>query len=390
MGQEVFGPEHLERARALHERALVLDTHSDVTPKFEDPSWDFSVRHEDGHMDIPRLRDAGFDAQFLSIYMGNTPGDGRAIKTALTRIDSVYETVRRHPKTLEMAYTAADVRRIHAAGRIACLMGIEGGHIIEDSLPALRMFHRLGCRYMTLTHSFNTGWADSSGTNEDVASEFDGLNGRGEEIVREMNRLGMMVDISHVSDATFWDAARVSAAPLIASHSSVDRVFPHRRNLSDSMLRAVRDSGGVVMINFFSGYIDPKWSGIRSAWEKEHDDALRALAAKFKANRRAYSAARRALAKEHPMKRTPLSVLARHVEHTAKICGWDHVGLGADWDGVSALPEGIDHCGDTVKLTALLLARGASEEDLEKFLGVKILRSMEASEERARELNRGR
>lgn len=387
IGQGTYSEADLARARALHARAIVLDTHSDVTPKFHDPSWDFSKRHDSGHMDIPRLRDAGFDAQFLSIYMGKKDSEGRAIKEAIRRIDAVHETVRKHPKDLEMAYTAADIVRIRNAGRIACLMGIEGGHIIEDSLAALRMFHRLGCRYLTITHSFNTVWGDSSGTMSDVAGEYGGLSDQGKELIREMNRIGMMVDISHVADATFWDCAKLSKAPLIASHSSVDGVYLHRRNLSDPMLRAVRDSGGIVMINFFSGYIDPDWDGYRTAWEKEHKPALDELNKKFKANRRAFRNARRELMQKHPMKQTPLTVLARHVEHCAKVAGWDHVGMGADWDGVSALPEGIKHCGDTVKLTALLLARGAEESDLEKFLGSNFVRVMARCEKVAKEMD---
>ena len=286
--QDTYSPEHLKRARALHAKYLVLDSHSDVTPKFENPSWNFAERHDTGHMDIPRLREGGFGAQILSIYMGNTPGEGRAIRKALIRIDSVYETVRKHSEHLEIAYTAADIRRIHKSGKIACFMGVEGGHIIEDSLGALRMYHRLGCRYMTLTHSFNTNWADSAGIREAVKGQFGGLNEFGEEIVREMNRLGMMVDISHVSDATFEDALRVTTAPVIASHSSARAVNNHRRNLSDGMLRAVGKNGGVVMINFSCGFIDPDHAGVRKAWEAEHKEALDRFTKKFRANRRAY------------------------------------------------------------------------------------------------------
>ncbi len=387
-GQETFRPEHLERAKALHARALVLDTHSDVTPKLEDRAWDFGARHPDGHMDLPRLREAGFGAEFFSVWMPETPGDGRAVKTALGRIDGLLETIRRHPGDLEQAFTAADIRRIRAAGRVACLLGIEGGHIIEDSLPALRMLHRLGCRYMTLTHSFNVPWADSAGIRDDVKGEHGGLTERGEEIVREMNRLGMMVDISHVSDETFEDALRVTSAPVIASHSSCRAVFKHRRNLSDDMLRAVAKSGGVVQINFFSGFVDAGWQDLRKKWEDEHKDVLGPLAAKFKANRQAYEDALEVFEREHPCPRSPFSILARHVEHAASVMGWDHVGIGADWDGIPALPAGIDHCGDLPKLTALLLARGAKEADLEKWLGLNLLRVMEACERRATSLAR--
>ena len=384
--QDQYDESHLAQARALHARALVLDTHSDVTPKLENPEWDFSARHDSGHMDIPRMKDAGFGAEFFSIYMGRTPGDGRALKTAITRIDALMQTIEKHPSELALATTVDEIRAARRSGRIACLMGIEGGHIIEDSLPGLRTLFRLGCRYMTLTHSFNTSWADSSGTNSDVVGESGGLNEFGREIVREMNRLGMMVDISHVSDSTFWAALKTSKAPLIASHSSVDGVFPHRRNLSDEMLRGLADNGGIVMINFFNGYIDPEYDGYRKAWEAKHRKELDALAAKFEANRRAYWNAVREIRKTDPIPRTSMVVLARHVEHCAKVMGWDSVGLGADWDGVSGLPEGIDHCGDLVKLTALLLARGASEAEVEGFLGANFLRVMGRCEEVAKEI----
>lgn len=385
--QATYGPKDLERAHALHKEALVLDTHSDVTPKFHNAEWDFSARHASGHMDIPRLRDGGFNAQFLSIYMGRTEGEGKARAEAIRRIDAVYETVRRFPEHLEIAKKASDITRIMKAGRIACLMGIEGGHIIESSLPALRMFHELGVRYMTLTHSFNVPWADSSGTMSDVEGEHDGLTEFGLEIVREMNRLGMMVDISHVADSTFIDALKESKAPVIASHSSVRGVFDHRRNLSDAMLRQVKANGGIVMINFFSSYIDPDHALKTAEWRRINKVAIANLKSRFGANRKAYRSELKKLQATTNSYRTPLLVLARHVEHAAKIMGWKHVGLGADWDGVSALPEGINHCGDLPKLTALLLARGAKEEDLRGFLGSNLVRVMQECHDVARKLN---
>lgn len=380
LGQTTYTKEHFAEAKKLHRESIVLDTHSDVTPKFHDSSWDFSARHDNGHMDIPRLREGGFNAQFLSIYMGKTEGKGAARAEAIRRIDAVYETVRKLPGHLELAKTAADVRRIKSSGKIACLMGIEGGHIIESSLPALRMFHQLGVRYMTLTHSFNVPWADSSGTMSDIKGEHDGLTEFGEQIVQEMNRLGMMVDISHVADTTFNDAITLSSAPVIASHSSVRGVFNHRRNLSDEMLLKVKKNGGVVMINFFSAYIDPDWALKRIEWRRANAEALKDLKSRFGANRRAYNSELRVLRKTKPMYMTPLTVLARHVEHAATIMGWDHVGIGADWDGVSALPEGINHCGDLPKLTALLLSRGATPEQLRGFLGTNLLRVMRECE----------
>ena len=201
-------------ALGLHHDAIVVDTHSDTTPWFQDPAWRFDERHERGHMDLPRMREGGLDVQFWSIYMGETPGPGRAIREALERIDAVHETAARHSDEVELASSVSDIRRIVREGRIAFLMGVEGGHIIEESLAALRTFYRLGVRYLTLTHSFHTSWADSSGTREALQPLHHGLSAFGEEVVAEMNRLGMMVDVSHVSDETFWDVLRVSRASL--------------------------------------------------------------------------------------------------------------------------------------------------------------------------------
>ena len=363
--------------------------HSDVTPKLEDPEWDFLERHESGHMDVPRMREGGLDAEFFSIYMGETPGDGTATKRAVRRMDALLETVRRHPDVLEVALTAADVRRIRKAGRIACLMGVEGGHMIEGDLAVLRTLQRLGARYLTLTHSFHLPWADSAGTGADPGPGIGGLNDFGRGVVRELNRLGVMVDVSHVSDATFWDVIEEASAPVVATHSSADAVFDHRRNLSDDMLRAIAKTGGVVMVNFFCGYIDPDWDERAAAWRDGRETALQVATDEHGLKPADVRAFRREWAREHPMPRSPLVVLARHVEHVAATIGWDRVGIGADWDGVPALPEGIDHCGDLPKLTALLLARGASEDQLRGFLGENLLRAMEGCERRAAELATG-
>ncbi|MCA9319181.1 MAG: membrane dipeptidase, partial [Planctomycetes bacterium] len=278
---------------------------------------------------------------------------------------------------------------IARSGRIACMMGIEGGHIIEDSLFALRMFHRLGCRYMTLTHSFNTNWADAAGIDDDTDGEHNGLTEFGRDIIREMNRLGMMVDISHVADKTFYDALEVSTAPPIASHSSARAINSHRRNLSDDMLRALAAKDGAIMINFYCGFIDPEYDARYKAWESKHQEALAAIGEKFKANLAARRDARAEFAAQNPPPRSSLLTLAKHVEHVAKTIGWRHVGIGADWDGIRSLPEGIDHCGDLPKLTALLLARGATPEQLRGFLGENLIRVLEACEQRARNIAAG-
>jgi membrane dipeptidase len=267
-------------ARALHQAAIVIDTHSDTTPRFQEEGWRFEERHTAGDMDLPRIREGGLDVEFWSIYMGARDVPGAALREALERIDAVHQMVRRHARDVALAGSAAEIRAAVARGQLASVMGVEGGHIMEESLPALRTFHRLGVRYMTLTHSFHTSWADSSGTGaQPLAPRHGGLTDFGRKVVREMNRIGMLVDVSHVSDATFFDALEVSRAPVIASHSSCRAVFDHPRNLSDEMLRALARNGGVIQINFFPGYIDAA-AAVRIAAQRERLapelDALRA------------------------------------------------------------------------------------------------------------------
>jgi membrane dipeptidase len=371
-------------ATALHRDALVIDTHVDTTPWLQDPEWRFDERHDEGHVDLPRMREGGLDALFWSIYVGKTEGRGRAIREAIERIDAVYEVVADHPDALALATSVAEVRAATASGRIACLMGLEGGHIIEESLPALRTFHRLGVRYMTLTHSFHTSWADSSGTNESPDPLHGGLTAFGEDVVREMNRLGMMVDVSHVSDDTFWDALRVSRAPVLASHSSARAVADHPRNLSDPMLRALAEAGGVVMINFYSGYIDAELvEPIRALFGRllPRIEELRTVHADDPVGlRRAY----RELLRGVDVPRTSLDVLLDHFDHALRVAGPDHVGIGSDWDGVASMPRGMDDVSHLPALTRGLLARGHPPAVVRKVLGENLLRVMAEVERVAR------
>ncbi len=374
-----------EPARTLHFDSIVIDTHVDTTPKFQDPAWRFSERHADGHVDLPRLHEGGQDAVFWSIYMGPTPGRGAAVREAMERMDAVHELVRQFPEDLMLATTVSDIRRAAAEGKIACLMGLEGGHIIEDSLPALRSLYRLGARYLTLTHSFHTAWADSSGTNEVPVPEHGGLAPFGEQVVRELNRLGMMVDVSHVSDETFFDAVRVSRAPVIASHSSARGVADHPRNMSDEMLRALAENGGVVMINFYSGYVDEALvEPIRSLFKRlgpelgrlreRHADDPKARAEAFD----------KLLAKEEVPTST-LSVLLDHFDHAIRVAGPGHVGIGSDWDGVFSMPRGLEDVSKLPALTQGLLDRGHSPETVRGVLGENLLRVMAEVERTARE-----
>ena len=365
------------RAQALHRSAIVVDTHSDTTPRFEDPDWDFTSRHslEDGHMDLPRIREGGLDVQFWSIYMGRKEQDGEAIEEALRRIDAVHRLVEQNPGEMGLAMNVDEIREHVAAGRLANLMGVEGGHIIENDLAVLRTYHRLGVRYMTLTHSFHTEWADSSGTSQDLEARHGGLSPFGEEVVREMNRVGMMVDVSHVSDETFWDVLRVSKAPVMASHSSVRQVADHRRNIDDEMLRALAENGGVIMINFFPGYIDDRVIEEGAAYNEQWGETLAGIRNSHP-DPEARSKAYRDHFKAHPLPQSSLAVLLDHFDHAIAVAGPDHVGIGADWDGVPSMPVGMEDVTDLPALTRGLLERGHSPETVRKVLGENLLRVM--------------
>ncbi|MFT5694653.1 MAG: membrane dipeptidase [Myxococcota bacterium] len=371
-----------DAARKLHFDSIVIDGHSDTTPKFEDPSWSFADRHDasDGDMDLPRIREGGLDVQFWSIYMGKRETPGAALREALERIDGIYEMAARNPDDVVIAKSVREIRSAVADGKFVSLMGIEGGHIIEDSLPALRNFHRLGVRYMTLTHSFHTGWADSSGTSETPEPVHNGLTAFGKEIVTEMNRIGMLVDISHVSDKTFFDTVAVSRAPVIASHSSVRAIADHPRNMTDEMLHALAANGGVVMINFYPVYIDEKARDEAREYFAKHGPAIGAMMAKAGDD----PGARRAAFADHfgkyPVPQTSMDVLLDHFDHAIKVAGADHVGVGADWDGVPSMPVGMEEISKLPSLTDGLLARGHSPETVRKVLGENVLRALERAE----------
>ncbi len=376
------------RAKRVHEEAIVIDTHSDTTLRMLNTDWDFMQRHDSGHMDYPRIKEGGLDAVFLAVYMGrqNTNEPGAAIKKAITQFDRILSVVERNPSLLEAAGTAAGIRRIEASGKCAVLIGIEGGHIIDNSLEALRNYYRLGARYMTLTHSFHHDWADSAGIFDEIPPLHNGLTDFGCEVVREMNRLGMMVDVSHVSDETFWDAIEASKAPLIATHSGARAVCDCKRNLSDEMIKALARKGGVVQVVFFSGFLDPDY-------RKKANEAKAKRARREEEIRKNYGDDQNKIREEFarlrieiPMESSPLSLLMEHIEHIIKIAGPDHVGLGADWDGVRGMVEGLDDCSKVPLITRELLKRGHSEEVVKKILGGNLLRVMEDVERVARQM----
>jgi membrane dipeptidase len=337
------------RAARIHREAIVVDTHIDTTMMLGREGWDFMVRHspvkgeDSNHVDLPRIKEGGLDAAFFSIYMPGTITGPEAVKRALILIDHVRSLAERHPNEIVLATTAADVRAAHKAGKFAALMGMEGGHMIDDSLAVLREYQRLGVRYLTLSHSVNTNWSDSSGD----TPKHNGLTDFGKDVVRELNRLGMLVDISHVSDKTFWDALETSKAPLVASHSSLRSISGHPRNMTDDMIRALGGKGGVIMINYSRSFLS--------------DELYQA-----------------GLNNVPPAQRPAVSweKIVEHIDHAAKLVGAAHVGLGSDFDGTT-VPDGMDDVSMLPKITVALLEKGYSEQDVKNILGENILRLLE-------------
>lgn len=364
--------EYLARARELHRRAVVIDTHCDTTQRLADPDWDFSARHDTGHVDIPRLREGGVDAAFLAVWAPGPVEPGQGIEAARRQIRRIHDAVRRHDGQLVLARSATDIRKAGTEGRIAILIAIEGGYLIEDSLDVLREYRREGAMYMTLTHLFHTSWADSSGIHEPLEPLHGGLTDFGRDVVREMNRLGMMVDVSHASDDTFWDVVDASVAPVIATHSSCRALSPHVRNLTDEMMTGVAATGGTVQINFFAGFIDPDFPPIAP-------DVLKRLVEGGELYTGPIT--------DHV---TPLSLLVDHFEHALELVGPDHVGVGSDFDGLPQLPAGMQDCSTLPYLTAELLRRGYTEEELTRVLGENVLRVMAACEQVGRKLEKGK
>jgi membrane dipeptidase len=318
--------------------------------------------------------------------MGKREEPGAAIREALERIDAVHEMAARHSDDVVVAGSVREIRAAVAKGKLVSLMGIEGGHIIEESLPALRSFHRLGVRYMTLTHSFHTTWADSSGTTAIPEPLHRGLTDYGHEVVREMNRIGMLVDISHVSDETFFDTLETSRAPIIASHSSTRAIADHPRNLTDDMLRALAAGGGIVMINFYPAYIDEVARNATRDYFARHGETLAEIFTATADDLRARRAKMRQHFADDPVPQTSMEVLLDHFDHAIETAGPDHVGIGADWDGVASMPIGMEDVSKLPALTAGLLARGHSAETVRKVLGENLLRVLETAEEVARQI----
>ncbi len=368
------------RAKRLHDRAIVVDTHDDTPQRLLfDKTFNIGMRNKDGHVDIPRMREGGLDALFFSIWVPSQITGPPAVKRALDLIDSVREAVRTHPNDLMLANTAADIRRAAAEHKIAALMGMEGGHIIDDDLAVLRVYAALGVRYLTLTHFLNNNWADSS-TDKPAHN---GLTAFGKDVVRELNRIGVIVDVSHVSDKTFYDLLEVTKAPVIASHSSSRAISNHPRNMTDDMMRALAKNGGVVMINYAAAFLSEEF---RVASEKKSGNIVAAMSAMSKkcgGNEACTIMENERIEHEAMMKgelpKAMWDKIVEHIDHAVKVAGVDHVGLGSDFDGAT-MPIGMEDVSKLPRITDALLKKGYSEPDIEKILGGNILRVMEQVE----------
>jgi membrane dipeptidase len=367
-----------KKALEIQRKSIVVDTHNDILSFMTDENYDIGVSSVGKyHTDIARMKQGGLTAEFFSVYIDRKyVTQGGSARRALDMIDYVYRAAEKYPNDFMLAYSAADIRRAKRENKIAALMGIEGGHAIEDSLMALRDFYRLGVRYMTLTHNNTNNWADSCCDD----AKHNGLSDFGKDVVREMNRIGMLVDVSHVSDKTMSDVLDISSAPVIASHSSARALGDRTRNIPDELLRRFAKNGGVVMVNFFPGFIDPKAilaSRERDARLKPQMDALKL---QYKDDAKKLEEEQNKLLAANPLPPTPLSVLIDHFDHIAKVAGVDHVGIGSDFDGVSSLPVGMEDISKLPNITYELLKRGYSERDVRKILGENFLRAFAEAE----------
>ena len=369
------------KARAIHDSALIVDTHADTPQRFLDENFDLGSTdpNDVGHISLDKAKRGNLGAEFFSIWVDPETNKSHFAQHTFDLIDSVYEQAGRHRDRMMMAFSATDIERAHKEHKLAALMGIEGGHSIENDMHLLRDYYRLGVRYMTLSWSNTNEWADSSGDiNDPKVQHHNGLTDFGKQVVLEMNRLGMMVDISHVADKTFWDAIETTKAPVIASHSSARALTNAPRNMTDDMLRAVAKNGGVVQVNFFSGFLDEDYRKAMEAQSKDQAAAIQKYIDSLRAEGKPvnYIEVNR-LDREWMAKipRPPFKALIDHIDHIAKVAGIDHVGLGSDFDGVSgATPQGMDSAADLPKITQALLDGGYSADDIKKILGGNILR----------------
>jgi len=372
-------------AAAIHRRAIAIDMHADTPQRLLDENVDLAQRLPDGHFDSVRAREGGLDAQFFSIWVEPQlfgAGGPTAMKRADDHCAAVRALAERHPETWQFATTATDIRRIASENKLAALTGLEGGYAIDEKLENVERYYKLGVRYMSPAWTESLSWAGSSG---DEAGQTRGLNDFGRGVVREMNRLGMMVDVSHVSDKTFWDIVNTSTKPVVATHSGCRAIANAPRNLTDEMIQALAKTGGVVNVIFYPEHLEPGWSEKKKRVDAEIADEVQRASAAQKGDVAHKKLARDRVRREEFAKRLPpvmVSRLVDHIDHVVKLVGIDHVGIGSDFDGVQATLSDLADVSQLPNLTRELLRRGYSESDIDKILGGNMLRVMEATERR--------
>ena len=378
-------PKISAQAHDLHFSSIVVDTHDDTTQRLLDPKFNLGARHTDGSIDIPRMREGGLDAIFFSIWIPGSVTGPTAVRRAEDQIAAVRQAVARDPNDLALCTTADEIRAAKKSKKIAVLMGVEGGHMINNSLATLDQFFTLGVRYMTLTHTVNTEWADSSGDKP----AHDGLTPFGKQVVAEMNKLGMMVDISHVADKTFYDVLAVSEAPVIASHSSCRALCTAPRDMTDEMIKALAAKGGVIQINYHVGFLSQKFQDASKA-NPELGKQIEVEAKKRCAGNEACELIEadkitRDYVAQGKLPRVEWTEIIDHIDHAVKLVGADHVGLGSDFDGAD-MPYGMEDATHLPQITSALLAKGYSPADIQKILGGNTLRLMQDVEAVARKM----
>ncbi len=362
-----------QKAAKIHEEAIVIDTHCD-TPLPIHRGFDIGQRSDKGNLDLIRMKEGGLDAAFFAIFTSSDEDHNHPSKRAHRTIDEITAAVKKYPDLAAMAYSPEDIRSIHKAGKRAILIGMENGSPIEGNLELLHEYHRLGVRYIGLTHWNNNDLCDAA-TSE--IPKWKGLSPFGKEVIKEMNRLGIMVDVSHSSDDTVRDILAISRAPIIASHSCVRAICNSPRNLTDELIKAIAQKGGVIQINFYSGFLDDGYNMKASEIRKKLAPEYQKLKEKYQDDQGAYWSEAFALWAKHAPDPPKIETLIDHIDHVAKLVGADHVGLGSDFDGAGSFPEGLNDVTGYPLITYHLLQRGYSEEDIKKILGGNLLRVFE-------------
>ena len=363
-------------------RAITVDTHADTPSVYLAHPFDLGSRQSSGNFDYVRMKEGGLDAEFFAAYVPARLAGNGAAAYCLKLMETIHEMVDKYPQQVRFAASTADIEKTVAGGRRAILIGIEGGHAIENSLDLLRAFYRFGARYMTLTHTNSNDWADSSGDQ----GKHGGLTPFGRQVVLEMNRLGMLVDVSHVSDKTFFDVIHTTKAPIIASHSSSRALNDVPRNMSDEMLRALADNGGVAMVNFYPVFLSSDAARANDEREKRLAPQLDQLRVKYGEGSPEYDAAEEALMKANPLPAVPYTRIADHIDHMVAVAGVDHVGIGSDFDGIGDVPEGMEDVSKLPSLRAELQRRGYTSSDIDKIMGGNFMRVFREAERISRDL----